>query len=388
MTDQLFDLTQQGGVGRQPITNVGRVAYNLRLDQNEFETRKRRGAAGSLWPSASLEDKNFWILPRDICLTKKQRVKRKETDGMMTVFSVLNGIRSDGMSHRQLIESMTFGAIAGGQGAKFDTTGNEPRHPEFVGIVGGLYTIVNNGPERITNGQQVFWDLPEAGIDVGRAAELNRRGPQRITAFTRPYMPSKHTVTARNIKAAINKSHGASLVQTSVTDQAAMRFKNVALHMVVNSMEALLSSGLVSFNREALNDSAVREQNAAAWRKEKRDNGASALTTVAKGIGCRKMGGGAEAAYMMPGTGMSVKKYICDLLTYDDGARLARLADGGNIPSGDSGEMLRNQEACIKDLLVGVEQANRFVTDRIFCKALTPAAPGKEFVGVFAHYRQ
>jgi hypothetical protein len=389
MTDNFFDITQQGGVGRQPITNAGRVGYNFRLDQDDLESRKRKGASGSLWPNASMEDKSFWVLPRDICLAKKQRPLRKQTDGMMTVFSVLNGIRSNGMSHRQLIESLTFGGIAGGQGAKFDTQGNEPRHPEFAGIVGGLYTIVNNGPERIMNGQSVYWDVPLPGVE---STELGRRDSRRITPLTRPYKPSSQAVTARAISDAIRQSYSSDNNNTdtagSVTDQAAMRLKWAALQISVNATEALLASGLVKVDPEVFgaNGERARRDNAASWNALRKSTRESYITNVAAGIGCRRMQGSGDDLFKMPGTNTTVKKHICDLLTFD--TQLLSYTDGETIPTGNKGEVMRNQESAIKDLLSSVTQATHFVSDRIFCKALTPAAPGKEFDAVFGHYRQ
>lgn len=391
MTDKFFDHTQHGGVGRQPITNIGRVAYNFRVDQDDIEQRKRRGAAGSMWPTVSLEDKNFWILPRDICLAKKQRQKRKQTDGMMTVFSVLNGFRSDGMTHRQLVESLTFGGIAGGQGAKFDTTGNEPRHPEFVGIVGGLYTIVNNGPERITNGQNVYWDIPEPNTESG---PLGRRTATRITAITRPYVPSKQAVTARAVRDAINNSFTATVTgaadasAASVTDQAAMRFKWAALQISVNALSAMLESGLVQYDAAVLGPDGedARQRNAAAWQRVGKSERETFLAGVAAGIGCRRMQADSKDLIQMPRKNKTVKQHICNLLTFEKSAMLCDYTDGEALPPGPKGELARNQESAIKDILVAVEQANHFVVDRVFCKALTPAAPGKEFVGIFAHY--
>lgn len=392
MTDQLFDLTQQGGVGRQPITNAGRVGYNFRLDQDDLESRKKQGASESLWPNASMEDKSFWVLPRDICLAKKQRPLRKQTDGMMTVFSVLNGIRSNGMSHRQLIESLTFGGIAGGQGAKFDTQGNEPRHPEFAGIVGGLYTIVNNGPERIMNGQSVYWDIPLPGVE---SAELGRRDSRRITPLTRPYKPSVQSVTARALSDAFRQSYtadnSAANAAESVTDQAAQRLKWAVLQISLNATEALLASGLVKFDPNVFgsNGEQARSENATLWRKQGKSTRENFITKVATGIGCRRMQGARNDTadlFKMPGTSTTVRKHICDLLTFD--TQLLSYTDGETIPTGNKGEVVRNQESVIKELLSSVTQANHFVSDRIFCKALTPAAPGKEFDAVFGHYRQ
>ena len=401
MTDKIFDLTQQGGVGRQPVTNAGRVGYNFRLDQDALESRKRKGAVGSLWPTASMEDKVFFVLPRDICLAEKKRPTRKQTDGMMTVWSVLNGIRADSL--RQLIESHTFAGIAGGQGAVFDTIGNNPRWPEFAGIVGGLYTIINNGPDRIMNGQLVYWDIPaswavfdkELGLrDPKRVTELGRRDSYRITATTRPYKPSSQGATATALRDAIRSSFSSSATSDydtagSVTDQAAMRLKWAALQISVNAVEAMLSSGLVKFDPEAVGDEGARRENARAWgalRKTTREN---YITKIACGIGCRRTQGTGNDLFRMKdakGEDMTVKKHICDLLTFD--SMLVGYTDGTTIPSGNKGEVVRNQESTIKDLLSGIAQANHYVGDRIFCKALSPAAPGKEFDAIFGHYRQ
>ena len=48
------------------------------------------------------------------------------------------------------------------------------------------------------------------------------------------------------------------------------------------------------------------------------------------------------------------------------------------LPTGIRGEIIKNQRSAISDLFAGINSANRFVTRRIFAKAMSPAEPGKD----------
>ena len=374
MTDQLFDYEQAGGAGRQPVTNVGRVGYNFRLAQDVLEKRKRTGAANSMWPNANMEDTSFAVLPRDICLTERQLPLRRQTDGMMVVFSSLNGMNTAGKSRREVIESLAFAGVAGGQGAKFDTRGMEPRHPEFAGIVGGLYTITNNGTDRISNGDKVYWDIPADG--ASSSTELGRRGSRRIVPFTRPYRPSTEGVTARALCAAIRTK---TKSRDSAIDQGAKHLKWATAQITTNAVRVMLDSGLVAYSPGALDTKAVRQRNIAVWDRVPVDDRETFITRVAAGLGCNEMNSSTEA------WGEEATKKMHKLLIFD--TKLRQHEDGSTLPMNHAGALLRNQESTVKDLVNGLSQATHFVTDRIFCKALTPAAPGKQFDAVFGHYR-
>lgn len=386
MTDLNLDLIQQGGVGRQPITNAGRVAVNVYLDQDALEERKEKGTRDSPWPNANLDDKSFYIFQRDICLSKKRRPTRKASNNRIEVFAVLNGLQSEGMTHRQMIEAHTFSCIAGGQGAIFDTSGNNARWPNFAGVVGGLLTLVNTGPERIMNGDLFYWDFPAPGAE----ATMHRRESKRITPILRPYRASKQAATARAVCESVRNSFSSSATDTSTmqhgspTDQAALRLKWAMLQLSVNAIAAALKSGVVQFSPDAATNATTRATNAAAYSRA----GASAqeefLAKIATGIGCRRTKDGSDKI-QMPGSSVSLKQELCNLLTFDE--KLCGYVDGTSVPSGPKGELLRNQESVVKDLLASVAEAQNFVLSRIIGKAMGPAAGGMEFDALIGHNR-
>jgi len=338
MTDSLFDITQQGGVGKQPITNVGRVVYNLQLDQDGLEQRKHEGAHNTLWPSASMEDRSFWVLPREICLATKIRTTGRRRGGvssnMITAFSALNGMKG---SKSGIIENLTFAGIAGGQGAKFDTKGNEPRHPEFTGIFGGLYTICNNGPDRIQNGDLVYWDIPPATNRSQYRRNASQTG--RVTAICKPYRPSENKASASVLKERMNNSLNRSGYdpKTNKLDGAADALMTFAFScMLMGAKLGATERDLERLARDLQSDSTS-------------DNRKAAI---------QHLTGGTEL--------------------FERSQNMSSVKSQANL----------NQQAALDDAIAGMEQGSQYVTDRIFCKALTPASAGGEFVATFGHYRQ
>jgi hypothetical protein len=383
MTDVLFDLTHDGPVGKQQITNVSRVAYNFRLDNDELEARQA-GSQKSLWPTAPTDDRSLYVLPRDLCFSFKRRAGVRGGDGMMTVFSGFAGAGRSGQTLRQFIESLSFAGVAGGQGAVFDTTGKNPRFPEFAGVLGGLVTMVNNGKDRISNGDYLYWDLPEPGTE---RTELGDRGSRRVTAVLRPYRPGKDKVAANAVKEAIRMS--GQVDPKSPSDEAAVAFKRFTTQTTLNAFEALLSSGLVRYDAAALgtdqNAARARQANAARWAAASQNEREGHITRVARALGCRNVRDSAGTSKVdmpsMPGT--SLRQYVFRQLTGDE---MLIHTEGGYTPSGDKGEIVCNQMSAVSDVVSGAASAEFFVQRRIVMRALTPGAPGKEFDANMAHY--
>jgi len=348
MTDALFDITQQGGVGRQPVTNVGRVVYNLQLDQDDLEQRKHRGAHDTLWPQASMEDRSFWVLPREICLAQKIKSIGRRRGGvqgnMISAFSSLNGIRGE---RDEIIENLTFVGVAGGPGAKFDTKGNEPRFPEFTGILGGLYTITNNGPDRIQNGDLVYWDLPPATALARNHRDPNQNG--RVTAVTKPYRPSENKASARVLERRMRRS----------IDQSQKHKYDPKTNKLDGAADALMH---FAFSCILIGAKIHRAQ---GWTVE----------DLAARLG------------MITGrpADEDIQKLAVEHLTADS---LLFARPTGRDYNPVEKELNSHQQSALDDAIAAMEQGSQYVTDRIFCKALTPASANGEFVATFGHYRQ
>ena len=70
-----------------------------------------------------------------------------------------------------------------------------------------------------------------------------------------------------------------------------------------------------------------------------------------------------------------------------DSHRLVALSQGSRtVPSGNPGEIVRNQAQCLPDLIAGVAKADFFVKRRIIGEALTPFDPGREGDMILRHY--
>ena len=90
----------------------------------------------------------------------------------------------------------------------------------------------------------------------------------------------------------------------------------------------------------------------------------------------------------VPHTGEPIRTYFINLLAGDDDKhRLVALVEGRQCcPSGNPGEIVRNQRACLGDLIAGVAKADHFIRRRIIGTALTPVDPGKEGDIILGHY--
>jgi len=159
-----------------PITTVGRVAYNARRDNVDLRKRRRgndtydqkvydKGPAVSNGTSAEI----YSIHPHDLLLMNKSHKKRRigrTNDTDIHVFASANNVRVDnpkpsdtqGDKRLKLREELTFGGIAT-NAARYDEHNNN-NEETFASQFGGLCTIVNTGKEDIYAGDYVMWDLP------------------------------------------------------------------------------------------------------------------------------------------------------------------------------------------------------------------------------------
>lgn len=392
MTDQLFDIHQSGGPGRSPITPAGRVAYNVRLDQKALERRKVRKDRGC-YPGASTDDSAFFVLPRDLLLTEVRRAGRRSGDGLIPVFSVLNGAGTQEMSYVEFIEGHAFAGFSSQQTVAFSTTGKSPRNPEFATVLGGLVTVWNTGGTRIENGQKLYWDVPMFGTNV---TERHRRESHRITPILRAYDPAKQGITARTVIDAMRDRRprsSSSDEPVTVPKQAAIAIKSAAVSIALNTFDMLLSSGLVQFDQVALgNDdqaAAQRIANAGMWRRQLTARAREGhITRVAGWLGSKRVNDASGVKLRVPHLNEPIRSYFVNLLAGDDDDhRLIALTEGRrSVPSGNAGEIVRNQRACVQDLIAGVAKADHFVKRRILGTALTPSDPGKEGDIVLGHY--
>jgi len=364
---------------KSPISNVGYVPVNLRLDQDSIENRQSEGAQGSLWPAAKMSDILFAALPREIALMTKTDELPYGTDGLAPSFSVLNGL-GHGKTRLQVIEDLAFAGLVGSQGAKYDSTGSLPAWPDFAGKIGGIDSIINTGDKRIKNGELIYWDIPEEG-DVP-AQNSSRDG--RILAATRPYRASDQSASAKAICEKLRKSprtgakHGD--IET-IIGNAAMGIKKFASTFAVCTLEMYLASGLVKFDPRAMgiDDTAkmARKENADEWNSLPSDVQEEYLVRVGRALRCDGMQdiGRVSTVQMPSANGCSMSTYLTALLTCDK--QIVRSLEGTHAnPSGDKGYLRSGHMGNLEMLLVSCAKAQAFYTSRVFARALTPIAPG------------
>ena len=375
MTDGYFDLHNQGSVVKRPITNAGRVAGNGRLAQSEYEDRQAVGAANSPYPFSDMSDTSFRMLPREVALAYKTRSFTSGSDGLVNVFSVLNGVGHDGKSLKQLRGELTFAGLVGSDGAIYDTEGNYPANPDVALILGGTTTIVNTGNQYIRNGDYIMWDLPEPS-----AASASSTRDRRILVSTLPYRPSEQGPTASAIIEHM-KTRGAP--RDTPLGGACSSLRNFVRIIAVMALKAFLSSGLVAFDNAAFGITPAartrREANAAAWDALGDRVQEGHLLRVARALRAadiRDMDQSSELRVQAGARGLALSTYLDSMLI--GMTPLVNRTEGSNaIPSGDAGTLLRGQLGVLDNLLAGIHQAQEHTRSRVFCRAITPAAPGQ-----------
>lgn len=403
MTDRFADINSSGGLGRQPITNVGRVAINGHLDAATIRERKGKHSDGRSLYGGPVDDDAFKVFARDICVSERgssahsSTWNRYKTQAPL-ILSVLNGGFKKHTPLWQVIESLQFAGLAGGQGARFDSR-NESPEIDLALVWGGLATVVNSGPQRIANGQLVYWTVPPVDEPYERAL----RGSKRMPLHTMPYDPALDTLTEDTLANLMTQSARvmtpgppAAAAAAAAADmepehrrpiqEGADNMRQVVCQVMLEALHVFLTSGLVSMNPAAVIDPRVRAKNAgmyAANERVRRD----LLRVVAAALGCkdvhRKPGDPKITFRADPAVDRetTLAEFALDVfLGRKDEALLMPLAPGTRaVPNGDSGVLVRNQKAGMSDLLAGVNNANHFVSRRIIGRAVSPAEPGREF---------
>lgn len=373
MTDYQFDAYNGGATVRNPITNAGRVAGNARLDQRFFEEIQDASHANFLYPGADKSDEVFALKPREIALMFKTH-STHGSDGLMPVFSALNGLGHDKSSRHQVLENVAFAGLVGSDGAVYDSTGRRPANPDVALILGGTTTIQNTGKQHIANGDFIMWDLPSVGSDG--TAPHNKR----ILASTVPYRPSEQGVTALRI---IEHMQTARAPRDTPIGGAVQSLRTFSRTYAVMALKAFLDSGLVSFDDEAFGVTAAaqakRLANAQTWAALGEREREKKLVRVARALhaaNIKDLGHTAGIKTVTGEAGMSLPAYLDAMLI--GMTPLVSPVEGSNLmPSGDEGMLYAGQMGLVEDLLSGMHQAQESMRSRVFARALTPAGPGK-----------
>lgn len=161
-----------------PITTVGRVAYNAKRSTHEMRKRRRGHESYvkvyDVGPASKAVNpaEAFSIQPHDLLLMTKSSKRRRSGRSNDTDIHVMSSAncavleKTDvkaNASTEEKIEAyrntLTFAGIAT-NAARYDEHNNN-NEENFASQIGGLASIVNTGAESIVAGDLIYWDLPE-----------------------------------------------------------------------------------------------------------------------------------------------------------------------------------------------------------------------------------
>ena len=192
-----------GRDGRSPVSELKLVKYDAFVDADHIERAIEK--AGNSFIKGTLQQEIFSIMKYDLLLTwslKKQwRSAQVGEETTLRVFSVLNGLGDPGDSRMKLLNQLRCSGFAGTP-TREDSTGQAPKRDLPV-VLGGLYNAWNTGPQVISQGDWVYWDLPEDNKEIQdiQGGKYNQGRPRnRYLALLRPYDPTNQTMNVEMLR--------------------------------------------------------------------------------------------------------------------------------------------------------------------------------------------
>ncbi len=399
MTDRFADINSIGESGRNPITNAGRVAINGHVNEEEIIERKDNYTDQTTLFPGPTEDTDFAIYPRELCIEEKIPLSGTRNRHKMHapyVLSVVNAGFKKGEAIWAVTERLDFRGIAGGQGAKYDSDGQSPEI-DLALVQGGLSTLRNTGPKRIPNNTWIYWSLPDPKSPYDRGI----RGSTRQPYWTMPYEPkldrlSEYTLAylMSNPAVAMSKNAGNFDQQYRFPIQdAAVLMREVVAQIYLDALHTFLTSGLVRLDAGAFENARTRAQNAISYTSN-RTTRTNILRLVGAALGVRDVQRKSTDPKITfrpdpaSETETTLGAFAVDVfLARKDYALMVPLTAGTRaVPTGDSGNLLRNQTGVLSDLFAAINRGNEFTTRRIFAKTMSPAEPGKEMDVLLQRY--
>jgi hypothetical protein len=401
MTDRLMRLNSAVGGGRNPITNAGRVARNARLDENSIAQWRENGKKNTaLFPPPPTEW-DWGIRQFEPCIIIGNRYGGRRGNGVTQeapgVVSCLNLAFETGTSYAKMISMSRFAGFAGSDGLRYDPSGQ--RNSEGIALItGGVLTLLNNGYDRICDGDWVVWDIPKPEVIKAKQEEGIAVG--RITVILRPLDPASDKVTEevvckylRNMDDVNPDDYGINVVEGA----SLLRDSYFATGLAF--LSTLVRTGLVNLDGliDAINNDAIRKNNlgeASRRYTEVQD----AIVDIANYAGLNdKIAKRAEEKFEMGGRlgwgnieGTLGQLFADALVAHDPRCHIGVVgaSSGGKValPPGHLGDLVKRQKTIIGDNFAGINQSNNFVYSRIVCRSEAPAEPGEEFDAKIGQY--
>lgn len=187
-------LWPQGNV-QNPITQSGRVVINAAKDEYSIQARRSLMRTQSDIVPQTLQkigwngnddDNDFSVLTHEIAVHDNRRdfESRLARHESVQVITSANGLTMEdfkiGNMDPMKVPRISFVGIAGTR-ARHNETSLAANETDCVVQIGGLCTIINNGPLPIRVGEWVCWDFPEPRYDLnGQPATAQRQRQQGV----------------------------------------------------------------------------------------------------------------------------------------------------------------------------------------------------------------
>ena len=399
MGDRFNDINAMGNLGRNPNTPAGRIAINGHIDQIEFRNRKENVKKEKTFYKGPTDDSSFVIFPRDLCVQKKNYMGTKNIHRIHEpyVFSTLNGYGHKSDQIFQIIEQLEFRGLAGGQGANIDSTGKNPQI-DLALVQGGVNTITNTGPDRILNGDLIYWSVPPKD----HPWERGRRGSERMVLHTLPYKPESDELSEDTLYKLLIKNNMSYLVNDKNMDarwpimEGAKNLQQAIMQISLNALHTFLVSGIIKIDMDALTNPRKRSQNTNKYTNPQMlEQRTEFLRLIGSSLGIKDLPKLKEDPKFTfrpnpkSDTISTLSEFAMEVhFGKKNYALLAPLSEGTQtLPTGIKGALIKNQKSANSDIFAAIGKTNDFTKRRIFAKANTPADPGKEMDIILGHYK-
>lgn len=236
------------GLEVAPFAQLGRVTYTARFDAFGVAERLALGSANTYYANSLTEDRMFNIDQREMLLQGVGKVKEFRTGGRVgfysKVFSSMNSLKENANTPKHVVVSRY--RLAGVAQSTVRVTGDQP-NTEFVAVTtGGTHSLWNSGTERISAGDEIWWDIPDKDAKGNAKGYKNRPTAPRgkIPAVViRPYRPDVHGPAAlKQLDWVRNNNFAEYGSKVSFLDRAQLR-KQGHLGVMFDHMMRLVALG-------------------------------------------------------------------------------------------------------------------------------------------------
>ena len=402
MTDEFRSLDRMrqgdGRDGRSPVSQLKLVVYNAFVDSDYIERSFLK--AGSSWIKGTLKEELFSIMKYDLLLSwslKKQwRNAQVGEETTLRVFSVLNGMGNPGDTRIEMLSYLRCAGFAGTP-TREDSTGQAPKRDLPV-VLGGLYNAWNTGDEAITQGDWVYWDLPENNAEIMRiqGGKYNQGRPKnRFLALLRPYKPENQEMNVEMLRyfnvEAISRRHrdeddddmidrtgrkqtDGSVFRPEFSDWALEYAESARGLMFLGAIMA--ASGIFGIVPDGVDLGAVASENAWIGTMRNQMTGNTNYTRfaqeVAQGLGLAPGAKPNETDIVQVANRLMLPKTNVDRL-------VKRVMPHKNSLKGIRKTIYDVQASTVETNLRSGEEVRQFVKGRIVGKAMESVAPGDFF---------